>query len=438
MVVRLPCLALGLAAWSHFAPSAPGADVSYYSVAKGILFTQTNNDPPALRSGLPYVFQAVVMPPTNLITSARVQWSLADLALAPITTPPALGFVQRVPTQDSLDATFPNGSFRIAMQTVNDGGHTGNLSIAGNDYPAPPALLNMASVQGVNAALPFTLQWSAFVGGTLSDFIFVQVENSVGRVFSTGNFPGAAGALNGIASLVVIPANTLQPGHAYTVRIVFHRFSTMNQLDYPGVVGTGGYFSQTDFYLTTAGGGDITPPALVSTSPLAGETNVPINTPVVFRFSEQMSRGIALGIAGTTASRTFDWSPDSRVLVATPTTNWPPNATIFWTLNLYYTQLAFGDLNGNALPMETVLSFTTGTNVAPIPAPSLFDPKQLPNDRFQFVVLGQNNRSYVVQASSNLVNWVSLNTNVAFTGEFEFLDTNAPAFPRRYYRAFAR
>ena len=418
--------------------SASGADVSGYSVTKGILFRQTNGGAPVIRSGLPYVFQAMVLPATNLITSARVQWSLADLGLSPITTPNALAFIQRLRTQDALDATFPNGSFRIAAQTVNDGSHTANLSVSGNDYPPAPILQNFAGAQSINPAAPFILQWTGFVGGSSSDFVFVQIENSQGRVFATGAHPDSAGALNGTATSVPIPAQTLQPGKSYVGRILFYRFSTINPTDYPGVLGVGGYFCQTDFTIATTGAGDTTAPVLLGSSPADGAMNVAVNTPLVLQFSEQMSRGLAVGISGTTATRTFDWSPDSRTLVITPTTNWPPNANITWTLNLYYTLLAFGDSNANALPMETVVSFTTGTATNLAVGSMLSDPKRLPNGRFQFTVVGQSNYTYMVQGSTNLVQWTSLATNVAFNREFDFLETNAPAIPFRFYRAVGR
>lgn len=421
------------AGWSPVPLSA--ADVQSYGVAKGILFTQTNANQAVLRGGLPYVFQAVVFPPTNLITSARVQWSVADLSLSPISTPTALGFVQRVRTQDILDATFPNGAYRIAMQTVNDGSHVGNLGISANDYPPAPVVLNYASAQAIDSGAPFALSWQGFVGGTTNDFVFLQIENSLARVFASGQYRGAPGALDGTSNSVVLPANTLQPGRTYTARLVFHRFGTINTTDYPGVTGTGGYFTQTDFTVTTQGDGDVTPPILVRTTPADGATAVPLNTPVVFQFNEAMNRGIALGISGTTASRTFEWSPDSRVLVATPTTNWPANATIVWTLNLLYTQQAFGDTNANPLPMETVVSFTTGSAITSNAPPILSEQKRLPNGRFQFTVNGLTNYAYTIQASTNLTQWTSLATNVAFTGRIEFLDTNAPALPRRFYRA---
>jgi len=107
-------------------------------------------------------------------------------------------------------------------------------------------------------------------------------------------------------------------------------------------------------------------------------------------------------------------------------------------LNLYYTMLAFGDTNANALPMETVVSFSTGSTTNPATAAMLSDTKRLPNGRFQFTVIGQSNYTYTVQGSTNLVDWTSLATNVAFSGQFDFLETNAPAIPRRFYRAGGR
>ena len=42
---------------------------------------------------------------------------------------------------------------------------------------------------------------------------------------------------------------------------------------------------------------------------------------------------------------------------------------------------------------------------------------------------------YVLEASTNLVNWLALTNLVARSdGLFEFLDTNATNFPTRFYR----
>ena len=60
-----------------------------------------------------------------------------------------------------------------------------------------------------------------------------------------------------------------------------------------------------------------------------------------------------------------------------------------------------------------------------------------PNGQFQFTLTGQTNLNYVIQASTNLTtgNWVAISTNTAVNGTFQFVDTNAPGLPQRFYRA---
>lgn len=46
------------------------------------------------------------------------------------------------------------------------------------------------------------------------------------------------------------------------------------------------------------------------------------------------------------------------------------------------------------------------------------------------------NHTLVLQASEDLRHWIPLSTNTPLTiADWLFLDTNAPAFPRRFYRA---
>lgn len=54
---------------------------------------------------------------------------------------------------------------------------------------------------------------------------------------------------------------------------------------------------------------------------------------------------------------------------------------------------------------------------------------------FSFAISGATGKQCVIQASTNLLNWISLHTN---TAPFTFVDTNAPRFNQRYYRAFAQ
>ena len=56
------------------------------------------------------------------------------------------------------------------------------------------------------------------------------------------------------------------------------------------------------------------------------------------------------------------------------------------------------------------------------------------NGSFQLGFLGAPGQAYVLQASSNLVNWVPLSTNVAVTNLFQLVDPGAGNYPRRFYR----
>jgi hypothetical protein len=50
-------------------------------------------------------------------------------------------------------------------------------------------------------------------------------------------------------------------------------------------------------------------------------------------------------------------------------------------------------------------------------------------------VNGRTNLHFTIQSSSNLVNWISLVTTTAPTGQFEYIDAASINSPRRFYRA---
>jgi uncharacterized repeat protein (TIGR03806 family) len=56
------------------------------------------------------------------------------------------------------------------------------------------------------------------------------------------------------------------------------------------------------------------------------------------------------------------------------------------------------------------------------------------NGTFRVSINGPTNQTYVLQASSDLVNWVPINTNVPPSTPFTVSDPNASSFPRRFYR----
>lgn len=62
-------------------------------------------------------------------------------------------------------------------------------------------------------------------------------------------------------------------------------------------------------------------------------------------------------------------------------------------------------------------------------------PARQPNGGFRFALLGEAGRSYTIQASTNLVNWMAVTNFVSATGTNEFTDATAPNFSRRFYHA---
>jgi hypothetical protein len=69
-----------------------------------------------------------------------------------------------------------------------------------------------------------------------------------------------------------------------------------------------------------------------------------------------------------------------------------------------------------------------------IPTPALI-PAMLTDGRSRVDLTGELGKTYVIQASTNLQSWVSISTNTLNLPVLSILDSQAPAFQRRFYRA---
>jgi len=67
---------------------------------------------------------------------------------------------------------------------------------------------------------------------------------------------------------------------------------------------------------------------------------------------------------------------------------------------------------------------------------SLTDPLWLTNGRFRLTVTGAAPQGFVIQASTNLMNWVSLSTNTLTANRFDYTNS-AQTNTHRFYRACA-
>jgi hypothetical protein len=188
------------------------------------------------------------------------------------------------------NSTYPVGAYVFTVQATTSN-QTVTLNLPSGAQPNAPRVANYGAAQSVDASQPFTLSWDAWSDGTAADFI--QVE--VGSQFRTPDV-FEAGALNGAATSVVIPAATLAAGQSYDASILFVRGTwTTNQPTYHTFVGR---MTTTQFQLIARSGQVPTPITL--TNAVAG--------PGTFSFEVVTSPGRVLTVEASTNLQPGSWT----------------------------------------------------------------------------------------------------------------------------------
>ena len=257
----LTLLAVFLAAGSL---PAGGADVAYYLVAKGMVYRQTGSALPSPK-GNPARFTAQVgLTAANNATNATVQ-ALPSGAINTLLlgvgghagVNDTFNFQAKFSSQSLLDGTYPNGNYQMVIHSVHDGVKTLALAPNGNTYPSStPYLTNPVDpdfniVIVTNPAAAFTLTCAPLTGGTVNDFVQATLYDAVGNPLLQTPNPGQAGALNGTATSLVIPANTLPSGALVGGTLVFAHSVQVDSTSYPDAAGFAAYYTSTDIVLAT-------------------------------------------------------------------------------------------------------------------------------------------------------------------------------------------
>lgn len=230
-----------------------GPDVKFYGVAKAIGYEQTGAGAPALEAPA-YRFNSFVDTQAGGLTSATLKLpSNATQALSADGSE-SWGLEAEYPTQAALDAAYPNGPYTLNFNAVHDGLRAGSVNLTGDRYPNAPTIVNFAAAQAVDPAVPFTVTWNAFTGGTASDYVQFRLEDSTGQtLFESGPY-GEAGSLNGTSTTVTIPAGTLGSGQTYRGQLMFAALADANTTGYgQGVTGVAAYLAETRFNVATTG-----------------------------------------------------------------------------------------------------------------------------------------------------------------------------------------
>ena len=207
---------------SCLAANAVASDFSSYSTGKGIYYDQTAGGTPVMKSPYPYWFHAQVVSLAPFLTvsvTGPTNSSSAELS-GPHSSPGLLEGWVRHTNQASLDSRFLNGNYAFDIFSFIHGHQFVTNTLATGSFPNAPMVSNLTAAQSVDAASDFTLTWNPFSGGTTNDFISCQLQGVNSNYFTSPAF-GTAGALDGTATSVLIPAGTLLPGHAYLGRLTF-------------------------------------------------------------------------------------------------------------------------------------------------------------------------------------------------------------------------
>jgi len=244
--LRSSGLAVTIFATAMVAP-VNAASISFVDQFKNVSNLQTGNGNTLTGNGAFYSADLNSTVP-NAYTSANFVYpgpgSPATLTVVP-TSPTDYHFqTPSFANKAAMDTAFPFGTY--TFHGINVGTDTASYSYTADDYAqANPFLTDtdFSSLQGMNASHAFTFHLSPFVTGSTasSSFIFLTIFD-----FNLGTFVFNDGFLAASTTTVVLPANTLAPGHSFVY-----------ELDYSNrdiITGTGGVFSpQLGFDIRTDG-----------------------------------------------------------------------------------------------------------------------------------------------------------------------------------------
>lgn len=168
---------------------------------------------------------------------------------------PALKLEVSLSSQAQVDTFFPNGSYTFALPQLSGGTNTFSLDLGSvEDYPATPTVTNLKELQNIDSSNDTVIAWI-----TLSGFSTYPAEgSSIIEVYICDDEDGddmysfSPGDLSITASGITIPANTLWPGRAYRVELIFSNIKDWNFIDQDHF-SAAGFSAITEFAIHTAG-----------------------------------------------------------------------------------------------------------------------------------------------------------------------------------------
>jgi len=263
----------------------PGADVSFFGIAKLQQFLQTNAGSVVSLPSNAYAFASFVAPSAGFaVTNATVQPGAGTVRTLLLETNSGalLGYTNYFASQSALDSAFPTASggavtYSVTMYTLHDGIKSGGLSFyllapfLQISYPPTPKLANFTNAQAIDTTRDFTLQWNS-LSGSVTSIVEVIVSDAAGNVVTNSPLPGQPGGLDQTSTNFTLAADSLPPGTNLTAHVLVANPGLPNTSSYAGAVGIPVLVKDTLFPLTTRPG-PMRPRLAILPSP-AGEISI--------------------------------------------------------------------------------------------------------------------------------------------------------------------
>jgi hypothetical protein len=233
IVLSLLTFGLSLASAQTTNTCVSPLDGGYYSkftIAEFAEYKQTNEAGAVPIGSNSFYFEAAIALASNLTATAAMV-TIPNSGPETMNTNDDRHFSYIVATNSfaNLTSAFPDGEYAFIISN-----NTTSISLPEfTILPNAPTLTNYDAAQAIDATKDFTLSWVPFSGGTAQDYIDVQLSGENGVVFKSGELLCPI-SLDGTASSVLIPANTLVSNQTYEVEIDFVKVLLLDTNSIPG------------------------------------------------------------------------------------------------------------------------------------------------------------------------------------------------------------
>jgi hypothetical protein len=280
--------------------AAVAPEVEECELAKANKWIQTGTNSLILETGHEYSINATVEAynPGILSTGAMTlpPKGASSRVLAIQSGNTELAYTDVASNAVDLDSLYGTGTYSMVFPTPDDGAKSLSFVLPADNYPPAPVFANFDALQFVDITQPFTIAWNPWVGGSANDLIVVRIEDHLQNKFFQSGGLGENGALDGTATSIVIPTNTLPAGQTFEIHVTFIRFAAVNTAAYPGVLLLSDFQTRTKINTTTHGPAQA---AVLGLSP-GSSTNQ-------FQLSLQVLPGFSYRLDGS--SNLLQWFP---------------------------------------------------------------------------------------------------------------------------------